>query len=286
MKKENSVFYTHKIINCGGYLLNIEKPIVMGILNITPDSFSDGGLYKSDKDILNKVEFMIKEGASIIDIGAQSTRPKAKEITVEEEHNRLIPVLKLISKEHPLLPISIDTFNSKVAEESIHEGASIINDISGGKFDDKMFETIAEYKVPYIIMHIQGAPKTMQDNPVYENIALEMIDYFFDKISALKKLGVNDIIIDPGFGFGKNVEQNYELLKKLSLLRMLDCPIMVGLSRKSMINKILKITPNQALNGTTVLNTIALLNGANILRVHDVKEAIEAIKIVDYIQNI
>jgi dihydropteroate synthase len=229
---------------------------------------------------------MIKEGASIIDIGAQSTRPKAKEITVEEEHNRLIPVLKLISKEHPLLPISIDTFNSKVAEESIHEGASIINDISGGKFDDKMFETIAEYKVPYIIMHIQGAPKTMQDNPVYENIALEMIDYFFDKISALKKLGVNDIIIDPGFGFGKNVEQNYELLKKLSLLRMLDCPIMVGLSRKSMINKILKITPNQALNGTTVLNTIALLNGANILRVHDVKEAIEAIKIVDYIQNI
>jgi dihydropteroate synthase len=286
MKKENSIFYQKKTINCGGYLLNIEKPIVMGILNTTPDSFYDGGLYKTDKEVLDKVNLMIKEGAAIIDIGAQSTRPKADFISVEEELLRLIPVLKLIRKEHPLMPISIDTFHSKVAVEAIIEGASIINDISGGMMDDMMFETIAEYKVPYILMHIQGTPKTMQDNPTYENVVIEIMDYFVHKLHALKRLGVNDIIIDLGFGFGKNVEHNYELLKKLSLFKMLDCPILCGFSRKSMINKVLNTKPAEALNGSTVLNTIALLNGAEIIRTHDVKEAMEAIKIVDYIQNI
>ncbi len=285
MKNENNPFYRKQTINCNGKLISLDTPIVMGILNLTPDSFFDGGSYKTEQDILHKVEQMITEGASIIDIGAVSTRPNAAVISIEEELLRLMPAIKLIRKEFPEIPLSIDTFHAEVATESINEGASIINDIAGGTMDDKMFETIAKYNIPYILMHIQGTPATMQINPVYDNIITEVMDYFILKINRLHTLGVNDLIIDPGFGFGKTLEHNYELLNKLALFQMLECPILCGISRKSMINKVLHTKPADALNGTTVLNTIALLNGANILRVHDVKPAVEAIKLVNHIQN-
>ncbi len=286
MKNPDSLFNEAKTINCGGKLISLSTPIVMGILNITPDSFYDGGAYKNDKDILNKAEQMILEGASIIDIGAYSTRPNAKDISIVEEQERLIPIIKLIKNTFSDIPISVDTFRSVIAEIAINEGADMINDISGGTMDEHMFDIITKYKVPYVMMHIRGTPATMQINPTYENVIKEVMDFFIEKIAILKSKGVNDIIIDPGFGFGKTLENNYQLLNHLSLFRMLDCPILCGLSRKSMINKVIDIKPDAALNGTTVLNTIALQNGANILRVHDVKEAMEAIKLVHFHQNI
>ncbi len=286
MKMENSVFYQKKSINCRGKLLNIEQPVVMGIINVTPDSFYDGGVYENEAHVLKKVEQMVQEGVSIVDIGAYSTRPGAKEVSVEEELGRLLPIIKVVRENYPDLPISADTFRAHVAREAVKAGASMVNDISGGTMDEKMFETIADINVPYILMHINGTPDNMQEAPYYENVVIEIMDYLIERVYQLRSLGVNDIIIDPGFGFGKTLEHNYVLLKKLALFKMIDCPILCGLSRKSMVNKVLDIKAEEALNGTVVLNTIALMNGANILRVHDVKEALEAIKLVNYLQKV
>lgn len=262
------------------------KPIIMGILNVNPDSFYDGGKFNSEKDILLHVEKMIGEGATIIDIGAASTRPGAEEITEKQELERLLKVLNLISLNFPDTIISVDTYRSFIARKVIENGAHIINDISGGTFDTNMFEVIAEQQVPYIMMHIQGTPKNMQQNPQYENVVNEIKLFFQHQLTKLKQLGVTkNIILDPGFGFGKTLEHNYELLYHLNSFKDLGYSIMAGVSRKSMINKVLKIKPQNALNGTTILNTIALLNGANILRVHDVKEAMEAIKLVEFYKN-
>src|SRR6185436_411462 len=235
-----------------------------------------------EKSIARQVKKMLDEGAAIIDIGAVSTRPGAKEVSEKEELKRLMPVLENLVKKFPGVIFSVDTYRSGVARKAVESGAAIINDISGGNFDKKMFETVGELKVPYILMHIRGTPTTMQQNPVYKNVVKELIIYFSEKIVQLKDHRVNDIIIDPGFGFGKTLEHNFEILRKLSLFKMLDCPLLAGMSRKSMINKVLKTSPENALNGTTVLNTIALMNGANILRVHDVKPAKEAIELFKF----
>ncbi len=252
----------------------------MGILNITPDSFYDGGKYKTQKDILIQCEKMLSEGVAIIDIGAVSTRPGADKVSKENEITRLLPVLKIIRKYFSEAIISIDTYRSSIAEIVVDTGADIINDISGGNFDDRMFEIIAKLKVPYIMMHIKGTPQNMQQNPKYKNVVKEIKDFFFKKIEELKTIGVNKIIIDPGFGFGKTVEHSYQILNHLDTFKSLGVPVLAGLSRKSMINKVLNTKPKNALNGTTILNTIALLKGADIIRVHDVKEAVEVIKIV------
>ncbi len=252
----------------------------MGILNLTPDSFYDGGKYNSDKTILQQVEKMLTEGATFIDIGAYSSRPRATHISEEEELKRLLPILKIIVKQFPDALISIDTFRNKVAKESIAIGAAIINDISAGTLDKKMLQTIAQLQVPYIIMHMKGNPKTMQNKLEYDDLIKEIYFYFSKKISDLRALGVNDIIVDPGFGFSKTLNQNYELLQNLDFFQNLDVPVLSGTSRKSMLYKLLETTPDQSLNASTVANTISLLNGANILRVHDVKEAVEAVKIV------
>ena len=274
------------IINCNGKLIDLSSPKVMGILNITPDSFFDGGKFNSDATILKHTEKMLKEGATFIDVGGYSSRPNAQHISEEEELKRVIPVVELLIKKFPEVCISIDTFRSNVAAKSVNIGACMINDISAGSMDAKMFSTVAKLQVPYIIMHMQGTPQTMQKSPKHDDIVFEVIHYFSKKINELHALNVNDIIIDVGFGFGKTREQNYELLKNLSLLKNLEVPILTGVSRKSMLYKLLDITPASALNATTVANTIALLNGTNILRVHDVKEAIEAIIIVNALESI
>ena len=270
-----------KSINCNGKLIDLTTPKVMGILNITPDSFFDGGKYNDTKAILSQVKKMLDEGATFIDIGAYSSRPGAKHISEEEELNRILSIIKLLIKEIPSILISTDTFRSKIAEQCIQNGACMVNDISAGSMDKDMFATIAKLQVPYIIMHMQGSPKTMQTNPVYDNIVKDVLFYFSKKISDLHSLGVNDIIADVGFGFGKTIEHNYELLSQLELFKNLEVPMLIGVSRKSMLFKPLNISAKEALNATTSANTIALLNGANILRVHDVKEAMETIKIVN-----
>ncbi|WP_422092234.1 dihydropteroate synthase [Tenacibaculum ovolyticum] len=267
-------------INCKGSLIDLSTPKVMGILNITPDSFFDGGKYKNEEEILVQSKKMLDEGATFIDVGAYSSRPGAKHISEEDELNRILPVVELLVRNFPEIIISVDTFRSSVAEESIKIGAALINDISGGKMDKKMFNTIAKLQVPYIMMHMQGRPQDMQLNPVYEDVVTEVISFFADQLFKLRQLKVNDVVIDVGFGFGKTITHNYELLEKLSLFKNLEVPILTGVSRKSMLYKLLGILPKEALNATTVANTIALLNGTSILRVHDVKEAIEAIKIV------
>ncbi len=272
-------------INCNGTLIDLSSPKVMGILNITPDSFFDGGKYTHEKAIIAQVEKMLNDGATFIDIGAYSSRPGAKHISEEEEINRIVPIIQLLVKEFPNIIISIDTFRSTIAEQCIKNGACIINDISAGSLDAEMFSTIAKLQVPYIIMHMQGSPQNMQNNPTYTNITQEVLGYFSTKILELRALGVNDIITDVGFGFGKTIDHNYELLKKLSLFKNLEVPMLVGISRKSMLHKPLNISAAEALNATTSANTIALLNGANILRVHDVKEAAQAIKIVELLNN-
>jgi dihydropteroate synthase len=272
-----------KLFSCRGRLVDLSTPLVMGILNITPDSFFDGGKYGDEKGILAHTQKMLQEGAAMIDIGAQSTRPKAVLISAEEEWKRLQPVLKSLRKEFPEAIFSVDTFYSTVAERAVGEGADFINDTSGGTIDEKMFSTIAKLNVPYVLMHIQGTPQTMQQNPHYENVTKEVMDFFVERIQKLTSLGVNDIIIDVGFGFGKNIEHNYELLNHLDLFRMFEKPVLVGLSRKSMVNKVLGVKAEDALNGTSVLNTIALMKGANILRVHDVREATEAIRLTQMI---
>lgn len=259
------------------------KPIIMGILNVTPDSFYDGGKYHSEKDLLLHVDKMITEGATIIDIGAISTKPGAEEISEEKELEKLLLSLSSIATHFPDAIISVDTYRSKIAKAVIENGAHIINDISGGTFDDNMFNVVAENHLPYIMMHIQGTPKNMQKNPSYGNVVKEIKQFFRQQITKLNKLGVTkNIILDPGFGFGKTLEHNYKLLQQLRSFEDIGYPILAGVSRKSMINKVLKSNPQKALNGTTVLNTIALMNGANILRVHDVKEAMEAINLVEF----
>ena len=267
-------------INCKGTLIDLTTPKVMGILNITPDSFFDGGKYNNEKAILEQTEKMLHDGATFIDIGAYSSRPGAKHISEEEELARILPVINLLIKHYPEILISADTFRSNVAEATINSGAAIINDISGGKLDENMFEIVGKFNVPYILMHMKGTPQNMQQNPVYENVVTEIVSFFAEQIGQLRALHVNDVIIDVGFGFGKTIAHNYEILQKLALFKNLEAPILAGVSRKSMLYRVLEITPKEALNATTVANTIALLNGTNILRVHDVKEAVEAVKIV------
>lgn len=271
-------------INCKGTLIDLSTPKVMGILNITPDSFYDGGKYKNENDILQQVEKMLLEGATFIDIGAYSSRPGAAHISEDEELKRIVPIVTLLVEKFPEIIISIDTFRSKVAEKTIESGAALINDISGGNMDSNMFETIAKLQVPYILMHMQGTPQNMQKNPSYKSVVTDVILFFAKQLFELRKLHVNDVIIDVGFGFGKTVEHNYELLKELQLFKNLEVPVLTGVSRKSMLYKLLDITPKEALNATTVANTIALQNGTQILRVHDVKEAVEAVKITEMVR--
>lgn len=274
-----------KSINCKGQLIDLSTPKVMGILNITPDSFFDGGAYQNDKTIVEKVAKMLNDGATFIDVGAYSSRPNALHISEPEELKRLIPTLKLLLKTFPEILISVDTFRSKVAQESVENGACIINDISGGEIDKNMFKTIAQLQVPYILTHIKGTPQNMQNNPTYENILTELMFYFSEKIHQLRKLGLNDLIIDVGFGFGKTLNHNYQLLQNLDYFKHLNLPILSGISRKSMLYKPLNLTASEALNATTVANTIALLKGTSILRVHDVKEAVEAVKITSLLKT-
>ncbi len=268
-------------LNCKGRLLVMDKPVVMGIINATPDSFYSGSRFEGTAAILHQAEQMIKDGAAILDIGGQSTKPGSLRISAEEELQRVIGPVEAVHKKFPEIVLSVDTFYSKVATEAIAAGASIINDISAGKIDEMMIATVASLQVPYILMHMQGTPETMQQQPQYENVTREVLDFFIWKVDALHKAGIKDIIIDPGFGFGKTIAHNFELLKHLTVFKMLNCPVLLGVSRKSTIYKTLGITVAEALNGTTVLNTIGLMNGATILRVHDVKEAVETIKLFD-----
>ncbi len=266
-------------------IINFSLPTVMGILNVTEDSFYDGGKYQSEKYWLQRTEEMISQGASIIDIGAESTRPGAKKVEVKDEINKLLPVIKSIKKRFPDVVISIDTYHSQTAKACVETGADMINDISGGSIDENMLATIAALKVPYILMHIKGTPQDMQKNPQYHHLIQEVNDFFTDKIQRLNELGFDDIILDPGFGFGKTVQHNYQLMNQLEFFTAQKHPVLVGISRKSMINKVLDCLPKDALNGTTVLHTISLLKGAKILRVHDVKEAMETIKIVEQLKR-
>jgi len=278
MQAKDTFFSRKLTINCRGELYDLSNPQVMGILNITPDSFYDGGKYSDHHQIIDHVQQMLNDGCDILDIGAYSSRPGAKDISEKEEIKRLSPVLELIRKHFPDIIISIDTFRANVAEYVIqHFQADIINDISSGDMDPAIYDVIAKNQVPYIIMHMQGTPQNMQDNPQYKNVTKEVIMYLAKKAEQLKLIGIHDIIIDPGFGFGKTVEHNHQLLRHLNDFKIFELPILAGLSRKSMICRYLNISPNEALNGTSVLNTLALLGGANILRVHDVKEAKETI---------
>ena len=272
-------------LNCNGKLLFIEKPLVMGILNITADSFYAGSRLFNIDAIKDKAIKMLDEGADILDIGAQSTRPGSERVSAEEELKKLLPAIEMLRELFPEIIISIDTYHAIVAAECVAAGAAIINDISGGEMDRKMIKTVAKLKTPYICMHMKGVPENMQHQTNYENVTREILDFFISKIDECKREGIKDIIIDPGFGFGKNIAQNFLLLKNLKLFKMLGNPIMAGLSRKSTIYKTLKISAEKSLNGTTVLNTIALLKGASILRVHDVKEAKETITLYDAYGN-
>jgi dihydropteroate synthase len=268
-------------INFKGQLIDLSSPKVMGILNITPDSFYDGSFYNTDKELLLQVEKMLNEGAAFIDVGAYSSNPNAISISETEELKRIISIVELILKQFPDALLSIDTFRSNVAKHCIEIGACMINDISAGQLDTKMLATISGLNVPYILMHMKGTPQTMQQNTNYNDLLKDILFYFSERIAEARKLGIVDLIIDPGFGFAKTLEQNYVLLNKLELFKMTELPILVGFSRKSMIYKLLNNSATEALNGTTALNTIALQKGANILRVHDVKEAMECIKLTN-----
>lgn len=272
-------------INCKGRLVDLTRPRVMGILNVTPDSFYDGGRRKTKRELLMHVEQMLKEGADFIDVGAYSSRPGATDISEKEELERLLPVVKELVEKFQDILISVDTFRSNVARKSIEAGAAIVNDISAGNLDPKMMETVAELQVPYILMHMRGNPRTMKDLNQYDDLVQDVLYYFSERVSEARRYGINDLIIDPGFGFSKNIAQNFELLSKLELFATLELPILTALSRKSLIYKTLKTTPDEALNGTTVLNTTSLLKGANIIRVHDVKEAVECVKLLERLKN-
>ena len=268
-------------LNCRGKLLSLQKPVIMGILNITSDSFYAASRYRADDALLRTAEAMLNEGASILDIGGQSTRPGSITLSARDEAAAVVPVITLLHKTFPEAVLSVDTFYSSVATAAVAAGAAIVNDISAGVIDPDMFAAVAALKVPYILMHMQGRPDRMQQHPHYENVTLEVLDFFIEKIAALKNAGVADLIIDPGFGFGKTRVHNFTLLKNLEQFSILNHPVLLGVSRKSTIYKTLGTTPEEALNGTTVLNTIGLLNGANILRVHDTREAKEAVLLVE-----
>ena len=266
-------------LNCNGRLLVIDKPLVMGVINATPDSFYEGSRFSGTDKILIQAEKMIREGADILDIGGQSTRPGSEQVSEDAELSRIIESIEAIHQKFPEIIISVDTYYSTVAKKCIHAGASIVNDISSGTMDKEMLSTIAALQVPFVVMHMKGTPQTMQQQANYENVTGEVLDFFIRKKDECHTAGIADVIIDPGFGFAKTIAQNFQVLKDLSVFKLLDVPLLVGLSRKSSVYKTLGISPEEALNGTTVLNTIALMNGANILRVHDVKEAKEAIKL-------
>jgi dihydropteroate synthase len=274
-------FFSPKLtITCHGRLMDFSVPKVMGILNVTPDSFYDGGRYTSEEAIIARVATMMEEGADIIDIGAFSSRPGAAVISPDEEKARMLGALQIIRREFPEICISIDTFRADIAELAVGDfGAGMINDISAGNMDDRMFETVGKLKVPYIMMHMLGTPGRMPAKPVYGDVTRDLMAYFADRVAVAKLQGIIDIILDPGFGFGKTAEQNFQLLRELNLFTMMGMPVLVGVSRKSMIYKTLNVSKDDALNGTSVLNTLALLNGAHILRVHDVKQAVEAVKL-------
>ena len=275
-----------KTINCKGHLIDLSVPKVMGILNVTPDSFYDGGRYRNSSAIMRQVDTMLEEGATFIDVGAYSSRPNADHVSEDEELHRILPIVDLIIKNFPEVLLSIDTFRSEVAKQTIAAGACMINDISAGHIDPKMLDTIAELKVPYIMMHMKGTPQTMTQLTDYDDLLKDMLLYFSERIEKARSLGIIDLVVDPGFGFAKTIEQNYELLDKLDLLKMTDLPILIGVSRKSMIYKTLERSSENALNGTTVLNTIALQKGASILRVHDVKEAMECITLTQQLPSL
>ncbi|MBT8260989.1 MAG: dihydropteroate synthase [Flavobacteriaceae bacterium] len=268
-------------INCKGTLIDLSTPKVMGVINVTPDSFYDGGKYQNEKSILVQVECMLNEGATFIDVGAYSSRPGADHVSEDEELKRVLPIVDLLLKHFPNIYLSIDTFRSQVAQACIESGAALVNDISAGNLDSKMIETIGKIGVPYIMMHMKGTPQNMQSQTNYKNLVKEITYYFSERIAEARKHQVKDIIIDPGFGFSKTLEQNYQLLNNLDILNLMELPILVGVSRKSMIYKLLENSPKDALNGTTSINTIALIKGAKILRVHDVKEAQECITLTN-----
>jgi len=269
-----------KTINCKGNLIDLSTPKVMGVMNLTPDSFYDGGKLTSKKEILLQANKMLKEGATFLDLGAYSSRPGAQFVSEKEEIHRLLPVIKILLDEFPEILLSIDTFRSNVANESIYAGASLINDISAGTLDDHMFKIIAQHQVPYVMMHMRGTPETMMQNTDYRDLTKEVIYYFSERIAKARSFGINDLIVDPGFGFSKTLDQNYELFNDLELFRHLNVPLLIGISRKSMIQKTLNISATESLNGTTALHAIALQKGVSILRVHDVKEAMECITLV------
>lgn len=281
MAAKNTIFSTKTTLNCNGQLLDISKPVVMGIINVTPDSFYDGGVLHNEKEVLERSEKMLKEGASILDVGGASSRPGAPFVSEEIELQRVIPAIDAVRKNFPGTIISIDTWRSTVAEEAVKHGASIVNDISAGSFDQYLWTVVAALKVPYVLMHMQGKPAEMQVNPTYENVVKEVLEFFKVKIFELNKIGIHDLILDPGFGFGKTVSHNFKLLNDLEIFRMFGLPVLTGVSRKSLICKVLKVNSDKALNGTSVLNTIALLHGAAILRVHDVREAMETIQLTE-----
>jgi len=283
---QDTFFDTKSTINCRGKIINLSAPLVMGVINVGPNSFYDGGKYLTRWEIIKRADALLNEGASILDVGASSTKPGSLITTVNAERKRLMPALDVVLKEFPDAIISVDTYHSSIAEEAIEKGAHIINDISAGAFDANMFATVAHLQVPYIMMHMQGTPENMQDNPRYDDIIQDITRFFAEKVFQLRQLGVHDIIIDPGFGFGKSLEDNYGLLNKLDYFKIFELPILVGLSRKSMINKVLGTTPDQALNGTTVLNTVALQKGASILRVHDAREAAQSIQLINMLNRI
>lgn len=264
-------------INCKGKLIDLSTPKIMGILNVTPDSFYDGGVYKEESKIVNRVKIMLEEGATFIDVGAYSSKPNADEVSVDEELNRILPIIDVLLKHFPDIVISVDTFRAEVAKQCIDKGAALVNDISAGLLDEKMLETVASLNVPYIMMHMRGTPKTMQQQTNYNDILKDILFYFSERITKARALGIKDIILDPGFGFAKTTEQNFELLNILEGFKITNLPFLAGLSRKSMIYKTLQTSPTEALNGTTALNMIALQKGAAILRVHDVKEAMECV---------
>jgi dihydropteroate synthase len=273
-------------INLNGRLIDLAKPVVMGIMNVTPDSFFDGGKYKTEKKVIKRAEEILEQGGTIIDIGAVSTQPGSEGVSTKDEIDRLLPAVKAVKKAFPQAFISIDTYRSWVALKVIEEcGPCIVNDVSGGNFDVHMFDTIGKLGVPYILMHMQGTPIKMQENPVYEDIIRDISMFFTDAVKKLNKAGVKDVIIDPGFGFGKTLEHNYELLNRLDSFKVFQLPLMVGVSRKSMVYKLLGTKPEDALNGTSVVNTLALMGGADILRVHDVLEAVEAVRILNKVRS-
>ena len=267
-------------LNCRGKIINLSAPLVMGILTITPDSFFDGGALTNSESVLKKARLMIAEGADILDLGAASSKPGSPLIDPDTEQQRLMPALTAIKDRFPEITISVDTYHASTAARAVEAGAHIINDISAGHIDEQMMRVAAEYRTPYIMMHMLGTPESMQKNISYNDLIQEIIAYFSNRIELARKFGIHDLIIDPGIGFGKTLEQNYQMLANLHYFQIFELPILLGLSRKSMINKVLDVAPQEALNGTTVLNSIALLQGAHILRVHDVKQAKEAIKIV------